>query len=250
MGNNVYNRTSHKLKSKCVKNPPEMWIRSANAFEAVIDPVLFAAVQRKMEELTYRKSNERMLDTLRSLLVSKGRLTSKLIDDAESLPCAGSYHQRFGSLLKAYELIGYQPPNTVAHAAARQEARTKRRRILSDIFADLRRSGLMIRFDWNRRAYVVNNQLTLAVYLLRCLKGKRGALQWTIRQRRKSNTNLVIGVRTDTANDSVRDYLLLRSAGLSNRLRNSDVNIEHLCATSIESIGDLTRALCDATLAT
>ncbi|MBR1187270.1 recombinase family protein [Bradyrhizobium sp. AUGA SZCCT0160] len=249
MGNNIYNRTSHKLKGKCVKNPPEMWIRSANAFEAVVDPILFDAVQRKMGELTYRKSNQRMLDDLRSLLASKGRLTSKLIDDAELLPCSGSYHQRFGSLLKAYELIGYQPKIKVAAIAARLEARTKRRRILSDIFADLERSGLDVRFDWGKRAYVVNSKLTVAIYLLRRLRGKRGPPQWTIRQRRKSNTKLVIGVRTDAANDSVHDYLLLRPAGLSARLRNSDVNVEDLGATSIETIADLTRTLRDATTA-
>jgi hypothetical protein len=110
----VYNRTSTKLMSKCVKNPPEMWVRSNNAFQAVVDPELFAAAQRKINELTNRKSNQQMLDNLRTLLATKGRLTSKLIDDAEFLPCAGSYHHRFGSLLTAYELIGYSPPNMTA----------------------------------------------------------------------------------------------------------------------------------------
>jgi hypothetical protein len=111
VGHNVYNRTSCKLKSKLVKNPPEMWIRSINAFEAVVEPELFLAVRGKMEEITNRKSNQHMLDNLRSLLLSKGRLTGKLINEAEALPCAGTYLQRFGSLMKAYELIGYEPKN-------------------------------------------------------------------------------------------------------------------------------------------
>jgi predicted secreted Zn-dependent protease len=31
-GHNVYNRVSHKLKQKHVKNLPSMWVRSDNAF--------------------------------------------------------------------------------------------------------------------------------------------------------------------------------------------------------------------------
>jgi len=159
VGHNVYNRTSHKLKGKCVKNPQEMWIRSTNAFEAVAHSELFLAAQRRMDEITNRKSDQRMLDNLSALLAAKGRLTSKIIDAAEFLPCAGSYHRRFGSLIKAYELIGFMSPVTVAHAATKQESRARRRRILFDIFSDIRRAGLMIRFDWARKSYVVNNTL-------------------------------------------------------------------------------------------
>jgi DNA invertase Pin-like site-specific DNA recombinase len=61
IGTNVYNRTSFKLKGKGVKNPQEMWIRSVNAFEAVVDEHLFRAAQRRFAELTRRKSDQCML---------------------------------------------------------------------------------------------------------------------------------------------------------------------------------------------
>jgi hypothetical protein len=244
----VYNRTSTKLMSKCVKNPPEMWVRSNDAFQAVVDPELFAAAQRKINELTNRKSNQQMLDNLRTLLATKGRLTSKLIDDAEFLPCAGSYHHRFGSLLTAYELIGYSPPNmTAKNEAAWQEGRDKRRRVLSSIFADFRRLGLTVRFDWKRRAYIVDNKLTLAAYVLK-YKTNRGAARWTIRQCRKTSTALVVGVRLDKTNGDVYT-LLLHTAGLSDRLGKSDVNVEHLCSTNFQGVGELAMALRGATLA-
>lgn len=249
VGHNVYNRTSQKLTGKSVRNPPAMWIKSANAFEAVVDPELFLAAQRKMEELTNRKSNQRMLDNLSALLISKGRLTSKLIDGAESLPCAGSYHQRFGSLLKAYELVGYQPKHIIAFAA-RQESRRKRRRILSEIFADFEGSSLTVRFDWATKSYVINDKLTFVIYVLRCFKTNCGTPYWILRQRRKSGTNLIIGVRLDTANENVRDYLLLRTAGMSDQPRDLSISVACLGATSIESMSDLTNAVCGAALAT
>src|SRR6185436_17748920 len=36
IGNNVYHRTSFKLKRKHVENPPEMWIRQNGAFPSIV----------------------------------------------------------------------------------------------------------------------------------------------------------------------------------------------------------------------
>jgi DNA invertase Pin-like site-specific DNA recombinase len=41
VGANVSNRHSGKLRSRQVRNPPEMWIRRENAFKAIVDPELF-----------------------------------------------------------------------------------------------------------------------------------------------------------------------------------------------------------------
>src|SRR4029079_3304427 len=45
IGNNVWNRGSFKLKKKRVRNSPDMWIRSEDAFEALVDRNLFDAAQ-------------------------------------------------------------------------------------------------------------------------------------------------------------------------------------------------------------
>ena len=39
IGNNVFNRTSFKLKIKRVKNDPKLWIRADGVFEPIIDPL-------------------------------------------------------------------------------------------------------------------------------------------------------------------------------------------------------------------
>src|SRR5688572_660235 len=46
IGNNVYHRTSFKLKRKHVVNPPDRWIRSEGAFQGIVDPQLFRRVQQ------------------------------------------------------------------------------------------------------------------------------------------------------------------------------------------------------------
>ena len=52
IGNNVYNRVSFKLKKRRVTNPPAMWVRADQAFEAVVEPPLFYAAQGIIRERT------------------------------------------------------------------------------------------------------------------------------------------------------------------------------------------------------
>jgi hypothetical protein len=53
--------------------------------------------------------DQEILEGLRRLLEERGRLSEKIIDEADGLPWARLYKKRFGSLFKAYELIGYTP---------------------------------------------------------------------------------------------------------------------------------------------
>src|ERR1022692_2603060 len=46
IGNNVYHRTSFKLKRKHVVNPPEKWIRAEGVFEGIVDPEIFFRVRK------------------------------------------------------------------------------------------------------------------------------------------------------------------------------------------------------------
>lgn len=50
-----------------------------------------------------------MLEDARRLLARKGRLTSALLDVAPDTASARQYIERFGSLGRLYELVGYQP---------------------------------------------------------------------------------------------------------------------------------------------
>ena len=48
-----------------------------------------------------------MITALQKLLQHRGYLSGLIIDEAESLPSSSAYQSRFGSLLRAYALVGY-----------------------------------------------------------------------------------------------------------------------------------------------
>lgn len=245
-GHNVYNRTSAKLKTKQVRNPPEAWIRSINAFEAVVEPDLFLAAQNKLAELTRRKSDQHLLEDLSRLLSAKGQLNSKLINQTDSMARTQSYQTRFGSLIRAYELIGYRP-REFANAPAKRETSIRRQRLLPALFAEMRKLEMSIRFDFRARKYFVNDELTAQIYMLRCLQSKSGN-HWILRLRRKSSIDLVV-VACMNNTGGIHDYVLLRSIHPTGRLIGTGVDVELLGAVHFETLGGLANALAEATRA-
>jgi hypothetical protein len=108
VGCNVFNQTTKRLGGPCVARPRAEWLIVPGAFKGIVDPKIFAVAQDILGNLTIRKKDERVLRELRSLLDSKGKLNPKIIDNTPGMANSRTLKRRFGSLTKAYELIGYK----------------------------------------------------------------------------------------------------------------------------------------------
>ena len=109
IGNNVYHRTSCKLKKKHVNNPPSEWVRANGAFAGIIELELFLKAQEIILARSRKYTNEEMLEHLRAVVLKHGRISGILIDATEDLPSSTAFSHRFGTLVNAYKLIGYNP---------------------------------------------------------------------------------------------------------------------------------------------
>jgi hypothetical protein len=77
-------------------------------------PRIFKIVKygpRTLKSRTLSKgiTNEELLNKLRDLLQNRDYLSGSLIDRTAEMPSKILYYNRFGSLRRAYELIGYTP---------------------------------------------------------------------------------------------------------------------------------------------
>jgi hypothetical protein len=113
-GCNVWNRTSRRLGGPNVKTPRSKWIIKPGAFEPVIDPPYFQEAQYILGQRTCAKSNEQILDTLRILLRTNGKLTGPILTNSPSAPSIAACKNRFGGLRHAFELAGYKRLRTDA----------------------------------------------------------------------------------------------------------------------------------------
>jgi DNA invertase Pin-like site-specific DNA recombinase len=107
VGCNVFNRTTTRLGTAPVAVPTADWVICPGAHKEIVDTKTFALAQEIRAGRTVRKTNEQLLQELRSLLAVKGKLSNKLIDKSVGMPSARTFWYRFGGLRRASELIGY-----------------------------------------------------------------------------------------------------------------------------------------------
>ena len=105
IGNMVFGRDRTHL-GVCEKQPAASWVRVKGACDPILPIRTFERAQRMAIRFRHR-SKEELLDTLRALLAAKGRLSSALIQLDPASPDPNVYRFHFGSLTRAYELIGY-----------------------------------------------------------------------------------------------------------------------------------------------
>jgi hypothetical protein len=89
-----------------------MWIRKEGAFDGIVPVATFMAAQEILAERSKKLTDAELLDHLKALYAECGRLSGFIIDQAPALPSAATYIQRFGSLTRAYELVGYHYPRS------------------------------------------------------------------------------------------------------------------------------------------
>jgi len=102
-GTMVYNQTSSKLKTPKVPNPPELWVRTPEAFPGIVDVELYLRAQEILEKRKQRYDPDYMLRMLDSLYRSHGMVRPGLLRIDEELPSSGAYSRQFGSLDQAFQ---------------------------------------------------------------------------------------------------------------------------------------------------
>ena len=209
VGENVYNRTSFKLKKKRVRNPPDMWVRASSAFPPVVQPPLFEAVRRIVQERARRFTDTEMLTSLSSLLQHTGWLSGLVIDEREDMPSTAAYRSRFGSLLRAYKLIGYSPARDYDYVEVNRVLRRMHQRVVQDTVQAIARVGGTIRVDTDTDLLMVNDEFSASVIIGRCATTLTGRRRWKLRLDARLQPDITVAIRMDAGNVNPLDYYLL-----------------------------------------
>ena len=215
IGANVYNRRSFKLKKQRVVNPPHMWIRNDHAFEPVVDEARFRAAQARLIERSRRYSDEEMLDRLRTVYQTHGYLSGLLINEAPDTPSSAAYRNRFGSLTRAYQLVGYEQDRDLHYLAVNRRLRAMHPKIVQQTTQAIENVGGHVVQDPETQLLTVNGEFTVALVLARCQMTAAGARRWKLRFDAGLSPDITVAVRLDEHNESVKDYYLLPAEALS-----------------------------------
>jgi DNA invertase Pin-like site-specific DNA recombinase len=208
IGNNVRNRTSFKLKKRHVKNPPEMWVRRDGAFKPIVDAELFYMAQGIIQERSRRFSDEQMLDLLKALWERHHTVSGILIDESEGMPSSSAYRQRFGSLIRAYHLIGFTPERDYEYIRINRALRRKHAEVVQDTIRQLAELKASTVSDERTDLLLVNSEFTASIVIARCRRTEAGHLRWLIRLEQELAADITIVVRMNPTNEAALDYYL------------------------------------------
>lgn len=219
IGNNVWNRTSGKLKSARKRNPAVDWVRCDGAFEQIVPIELFSAAQQILSNRRKRLDDSEMLGALQEALARTGYLSGWVIDEQMGLPSRAAYAARFGGLLRAYSLIGYRPQHDYRYLLINETLRLLHPTVVAEIVDGIQQAGGSVERSKVADLMMINGELALSVVVARCQTTPSGRRRWTIRLDQALVPDLTVIVRMDGSNEVPHDYFILPSIDFPHDVR-------------------------------
>lgn len=216
IGNNVFNRVSFKLKMRRVVNSPEMWVRSEGVFEGIVEPAQFYTAQGMIRERSRKISNDDMLAKLSALRERKGWLSGLVIDEADDMPSSSAYAHRFGSLIRAYELIGYTPDKDYSYIEINRQLRKMYPSVIEGVVKRIHELGGHVSQDLKSEFLIINNEIKVSLVIARCQQTSAGNYRWNINLDTGLRPDISLIIRMDANNLKPLDYYLLPALDVEN----------------------------------
>ena len=244
IGNNVWNRSSFKLKMRHVRNSPNNWRRANGAFTPLVAEATFAAAQSIIEERSRRLANEELLEILRRLLRERGYLSGMLIDEFDTAASSATYRSRFGSLLRAYQLIGFAPTRDYRFLEINRRLRRLHPDVLATVITGIERSGGTVMTDLATDLITVNSEFTLSLVVVRCRQTPAGSLRWHVHLDTGLLPDVTVAVRMDALNKEALDYYVLPKLDMTlpriRLARDNGVSLDSYRFDTLDSLFELT----------
>lgn len=211
IGNNVFNRTSFKLKKEHIKNPENEWVRKNDAFKAIISKDDFYKVQDILIRRNKKITNEDMLLKLRCLLKEKGVLSGIIIDECINCPASSTYRHRFGGLINAYHLIGYTPKRDYNYFILNKILRFTYSYHIERILNGINVHGGEYEKTEFDNILKINDSFFVSIIISKCKTLLSGNHRWRIRFERNFIADINLVIRLDYDNRTILDYYVFPS---------------------------------------
>ncbi|CNI33406.1 resolvase family site-specific recombinase [Yersinia intermedia] len=211
IGNSVYNKTSFKLKQQYIKNPEDEWVRFNGAYKPIVSVDKFNLAQEIIASRMAVFTDDELLEKLSVILIKRGRLSGVIIDEEALLPSSSTYRSRFGSLLRVYSLIGYNPRQDYTYLETNKILKGVHSSVINTIVENIYKSDGWVTDSPTEGILNINDEFTLSVKLARCQRLSGNGLRWKIRFNHLLVPDISIAIRMDSLNKFPIDYYIFPS---------------------------------------
>jgi DNA-binding winged helix-turn-helix (wHTH) protein len=186
-GCNTYGMTTKRLGSSSRRVDRQLWIRSPNAFAPIIDQDTFDRVQKLIRRRATKpkRPDEYLLQGMRRVLAREGKLTERLLRKGRGLFDHRAYCKRFGSVMRAYEMVGYKPSaQIIKNVCTIKRVRLLRQDLLlrlKQLFPD-RVNFIHLPGQQQRQVVEIDGCVRVAIYICRPVENtKTGEPGWILK---------------------------------------------------------------------
>jgi DNA invertase Pin-like site-specific DNA recombinase len=216
MGCAVWGRSSKRLHGATKAIPRAAWIVKKEAFTPLIDEATFEKAQRVIRGRYNRppKSDQQIIGKLRQVLAREGRLSESSIGRSRGLLKPRVLYNRFGSVVRLYELIGHAPPNDMLKAYMSRRRTWILRNHLFQEFVTLFSGAKVVQlFKHHRRVLEIGHERYVSLYLCRRSLSKSGDPRWLLSLASEETNNVALICCLDARDEGVSSYHLVPAFG-------------------------------------
>jgi DNA invertase Pin-like site-specific DNA recombinase len=210
-GLNVWGRRKVSHQGPSCLRPKSQWITGRAPCAAIVDETTFLRAQQVLASNHTSYTSEGLLDNLKRILRRHKSLSAGLIDRS-ARGRVNVYAARFGSLLKAYELIGYKAsPQSYAMSYHSRQRNAFYNHVLSEVQRLFPGEVRLLPVSNQRRLVEVDRctQVSLFICGRRARSFKSGKPQWLLRLHPGDKENVALICKLDSNWTTISDYYVL-----------------------------------------
>ena len=172
-------------------------------------PEVFYTAQGIIRARARRYTNEELIERLRQLYQHRGILSGLIINETDGMPSAAVYSHRFGSLIRAYQMVGFTPDRDYRYLEINRFLRQLHPDIIAETEAQIAALGGAVIRDPATDILQVNREFSVSLVLARCQYHDGGKYRWKVRFDTSLLPDITVAIRLDSANQAPLDYYLL-----------------------------------------
>ena len=141
------------------------------------------------------------------------------------MPSSSAYQSRFGSLIRAYQLIGYTPDRDYRYIEVNRHLRKLYPEIVEGAIRRIQDMGGSVSREVTNDLITINGEVKVSIVICRCMKTASGKHRWQVHFDTGLLPDITIAIRMDYENKAPLDYYLLPSLDIEDpKVRLADQN--------------------------
>lgn len=111
------------------------------------------------------------------------------------MPSSSTFRHRFGSLVRAYQLVGYAPSRDYRYIETNKALRALHPDVVAQVITQIGEAGGSVCRDPQNDLLHINEEFTASLVIARCRVTEAGALRWKVRFDSGLRPNITIVAR-------------------------------------------------------